>query len=83
MTTATDGTRLLTWKERYYLAICEVDNAKLPPLIDKASEAILDRMQETITAPALPNENQQLNDAMNGLRVLRREYELASQRKTG
>ena|SRR5256885_11347795 len=77
----------LTWKERYQLAICEIDHTKLPQLIDRASEAILLRMNQT-TRESASEERQQLSDAINGLLVLRREYEdglkeLARQRGTG
>ena len=64
----------LTWQELYQLAMLELDPARLPQLIDQACEAVLDRLEDTATESA-SDENEQLNDALNGLRMLRREYE--------
>ena len=49
---ATDGTsHLLHWSELYQLAIIELDTAKLPQRITVAHEAILDRIEDTLTLP--------------------------------
>jgi len=71
----TDGIpRPLNWKELYQLAMLEMDPAKLPSAITRANDAILDSI-ERIDRNALGHELSTLNDALNGLRVLRREYE--------
>jgi hypothetical protein len=70
---ATDGTsNLLRWQELYQLAMVELDGTKLPQRIAIAHEAILDRIQESLTT-ASANERQQLHDALHGLRILRQE----------
>jgi hypothetical protein len=46
----------------------------LSSLISNASEAILDRIEQG-DASSLEGELTLLNDALNGLRLLRREYE--------
>jgi len=63
------------WKELYQLAVIELDPAKLSHRISDARNAILDRIQETISVAAHYQERQELADALNGLRVLRQEYE--------
>jgi hypothetical protein len=71
----TDGTpRPPNWKELYQLAMLEMDPAKLPSAITRANDAILDSI-ERIDRNAFANELTSLNDALNGLRILRREYE--------
>ena len=60
------------WQELYQLAMLETDPAKLAPLIADAHKAILDRIQETLAQP-VSAENEQLNDALCGLRTLRQE----------
>ena len=64
----------LNWKEPYQLAMLEMDARKLPLLIDRANEAILDRI-ENGDARSLKSEIHLLNDALNNLRLLRPEYE--------
>ncbi len=63
------------WQELYTFAVIEPNPVKLPRRIADARNAILDRIQDTITKPSHYNERQQLNDALNGLRVLQHEYE--------
>jgi len=71
----TDGIpRPLNWKELYQLAMLEMDPAKLPSAITRANDAILDSI-ERIDRNALGHELSALNDALNNLRLLRREYE--------
>ena len=71
----TDGIpRPLNWKELYTQAMLEMDPVKLPSAITRANDAILDRI-ERIDRDAFANELSSLNDALNGLRVLRREFE--------
>jgi len=72
----TDGVpRAPDWKELYQLAVIELDPAKLSHRVSDARNAILDRIQETISVAAHYQERQELADALNGLRVLRQEYE--------
>jgi hypothetical protein len=62
----------LIWKELYQQAMVETDLAKLPPMIADAHRALLDRIEETLKKP-FSAEQQELNDALNGLRTLRHE----------
>ena len=63
------------WKELYELAVLEVDAAKLPQRITDARKAILDSAEETFAKRGNYHECQELTDALNGLRVMQREYE--------
>ena len=67
--------RLPDWKELYKLAVMELDTAKLPQRITDARNAILDRAEETFAKRGNYHESQELTDALNGLRVVQREYE--------
>lgn len=67
------------WKELYQLAILEPDPAKLPQRIADARIAVLNRIADTLTNPGL-GEQQLLNDALNGLHVLRQEFDRRLQR---
>jgi len=70
--------RPLNWRLLYQQAMLETDPAKLRPLIAKANDAILDRIERE-DATTLEGELPELNDALNGLRLLRREYERSLQ----
>ena len=73
---ATDGTaRMSDWKDLYQLAVTELNPARLPQRITEARNAILNRIAETATKPHDYHETQELSDALNGLRVLRQEYD--------
>jgi len=63
------------WKDLYQMAVVELDPAKLTNRITDARNAILDRIQETISVAAHYQERQELTDSLNGLRVLQQEYE--------
>ena len=63
----------LHWKELYQLALIEIDPLKLPPAIAAAQRAVLDRIEETLSKPD-PKEQEQLNAALRGLRVLQHEF---------
>jgi len=80
------SSRPSNWKELYQQAMLETDLAKLPSLISTANNAILDRI-EGADAPSLEGELMLLNNALHGLRLLRREYErcrrVGEQRKLG
>jgi hypothetical protein len=69
----------LDWKQLYQLALAELDPAKLPQRIADARVAVLDRIEDTLKNPGI-GEQQMLNDALNGLRVLRQEYDRRLQR---
>ena len=77
MTTA-GVSRTPDWKDLYQLAVIELDPAKLSHRISDARNAILDRIQETISL-AHYQERQELTDALNGLRVLQLQYDLRVQ----
>ncbi|PYX27215.1 MAG: hypothetical protein DMG80_19190 [Acidobacteria bacterium] len=62
------------WKELYAQAMLEMDPGKLPSAITRANDAILDRI-ERMDRNSLGHELSALNDALNNLRLLRREYE--------
>ena len=70
----TDARLPLTWRELYQLAMLELDPTKLPSAIANANDAILDTIEQT-DRRALGGELSRLNDALNNLRLLRREYE--------
>ena len=70
----TDARLPLTWRELYQLAMLELDPTKLPSAIANANDAILDTIEQT-DRYALGGELPRLNDALNNLRLLRREYE--------
>jgi hypothetical protein len=71
---------LLHWKELYELAIVELDAAKLRQRIAIAQEAILDRVEETLTMP-LGGEHQELDDALRNLQALRHDRDSDGMRK--
>ena len=70
-----DTFRPLDWKTLYHLAVIELDPAQMLERIADARNAILNRVEETLTKPHEYNERQALTDALNGLRVLRQEHE--------
>ena len=73
---STDGTpRPPDWTQLYQLAVLESDPTRLPQRISDARNAILDRIEETLTKPYPYQERQQLTDALNGLRVVQQECE--------
>ena len=72
----TDGVpRPPDWKDLYQLAVIELDPAKLSHRVSDARNAILDRIQETISVASHYQERQELADALNGLRVLQLQYD--------
>jgi regulator of protease activity HflC (stomatin/prohibitin superfamily) len=62
------------WNELYRLAITETDVRHLPKRIADAHRAIMERIEATAREP-LGNEQQRINDALHGLRVLQQEFE--------
>jgi len=67
------------WKQLYQLALVELDPVKLTQRIADARVAVLNRIEDTLKNPGT-GEQQMLNDALNGLRVLRQEYDHRLQR---
>jgi len=59
------------WKPLYEVALLETDAGKLPERITTARNAILDRIEETLTCP-LPGEHRAMDDALRNLRGLAR-----------
>jgi hypothetical protein len=63
-----------SWEEHYFAAVLETDNAKLPELVDKAHAAIVRRRQELDSDHSgTPDEQLELNHALHGLTVLKKE----------
>ncbi len=73
--TTPDTSPPLDWKSLYHLAVIELDPTQIVGRIADARNAILNRIEETITKPGEYNERQVLSDALNGLRVLREKQE--------
>lgn len=62
------------WQERYATALLETDWSKIEEKIEVAENGIRARLHEFSTNHGgTPEENQAIQDALNGLRVLRRE----------
>jgi hypothetical protein len=55
-------------------AIVEPDALKLPERIADARHAIIERIEATLAEPHA-HEQQELNDALNGLQVIHQEYD--------
>lgn len=73
--TTPDTSRPPDWKSLYDLAVMELDPTQRVGRIADARNAILNRIEETITKPGKYNERQALSDALNGLRELRQQQE--------
>lgn len=57
------------WKPLYEAALAETDAGKLPERIQTARDAILDRIEETLTH-SLPSECRAIDDALRELQKL-------------
>ena len=69
-----DQNKRLAWEALYHAALLETDRRQLSARIEAAQSAIQQRVQELLLAPAPPpDERQAIEDALNNLRVLRRE----------
>ena len=62
------------WNELYRLAVTETDVRHLPKRIADAHRAIMERIEATAAKPR-SEEQQMMNDALHGLRVLQQEFE--------
>jgi len=67
--TAKGNARSSNWKFLYDVAKLESDFSKLPPLLNDTINVVLDRIEETRS----PVELDQLNSALNHLRLRRKE----------
>jgi hypothetical protein len=71
--------RPLIWRELYHVAMLESDQTKLPQLLDDATNAVLDQIEETITYGELED----LNNALNCLRSRRKAVTCGRSGRTG
>ncbi len=62
-----------SWRDLYRAALLEVDRAKLPNAVEEATEAIQRKLHESGEGGISDVEPQALRDALQNLRVLRRE----------
>ena len=63
-----------SWQERYKAAVLETDWWKVEEKIQLAENAIRARLHElSMNHGGTPQENQAIEDALNGLNVLRKE----------
>ena len=68
--------RTYDWQRHYETAILEVDRSRLPRLIEAAEAAIHARIKELESDHlGTAEERQAITDALNGLKVLRKETE--------
>src|SRR5260370_24527128 len=70
------------WNEVYRLAITETDVRNLPKRMADAHRAIMERVEAT-AAKLLGNEQQRIDYALHGLRVLQPEFENRPQEYRG
>ncbi len=62
------------WQRPYIMAILETDRSKLPQHVEAADAAINARIQElTQDHAGMPEERLAIEDALSGLKVLRKE----------
>lgn len=68
--------RTYDWQRHYETAILEIDRSRLPRLIETADAAIHARIKELESDHAgTAEERQAIEDALNGLKVLRKEID--------
>jgi hypothetical protein len=68
------GVPMREWEELYQAAILETDWSKVEDRIQKADSAISARLHEfSLNHGGTPEENQRIQDALNALKILRRE----------
>jgi len=63
------------WAELYRSALLELDRSKLPQKIETAHLAIQQRINELLQQKAVTEEQLALEDALRGLRSLKRQIE--------
>ena len=61
------------WQKTYHDALLELNAQKLVQRVNEAERAILSRLQEMRIGPDSRMEAQAIEDALNGLRVLKNE----------
>ena len=63
----------LDWRQKFEAALLEVDQQKLPELVEAAEAAIYLRLQSLVNSPDGRVERDALTDAMRSLRVIQTE----------
>jgi hypothetical protein len=63
-----------SWRDLYRAALLEVSPALLPSMVEEAMEAIQRKLRELPDGGISADERQALQDALQNLRVLQREY---------
>jgi hypothetical protein len=72
------------WVSLYHAAVAEFDQAKMSERIEAAHKAIVVRMEKLCILPGLhPQERQAIEDAVFGLRSLKRLAAVAKHRSIG
>jgi hypothetical protein len=70
---STENLRFPTWQREYHGALVEVDPRPLQQRVLKAEEAIFTRLLELVDTPNADAERQAIQNALAGLRVLKRD----------
>ena len=70
---STENLRFPTWQREYHAALVEVDPQRLQQRVVKAEEAIFTRLQALNDTPNAEAERQAIENAVAGLRVLKRD----------
>jgi hypothetical protein len=63
-----------SWRDLYRAALLEVNPARLREVVKEANEAIHRKLRESPDGEISAEERRALNDALQNLRVLEREY---------
>jgi hypothetical protein len=63
-----------SWADLYRAAMLEADSSKLPVLVEAAIQAIQAKLAESQDGDATFSHRRALEDALQNLRVLQREY---------
>jgi hypothetical protein len=65
--------KIPAWQREYHAALVEVDRQRLQQRVIKAEEAISTRLQALIDTPNADAEHQAIENALESLRVLKRD----------
>jgi hypothetical protein len=63
-----------SWADLYREALLEVNPNRLPHLVEAAMDAVQSKLRDISDGEVSPTERQALEDALQNLRVLQREY---------
>lgn len=63
-----------SWADLYREALLEVNPNRLPHLVEVAMDAVQAKLRDVTDAKITPTERRALEDALQNLRVLKREY---------